>query len=381
MYDITTLLKVVLHTPGVNGRMGLPVIFEGKPGNAKTSRVTAEAAGLGLDTITLIASLREPTDFAGFAVPERGAMRRYAEKWVLDAIEKGDCVVLLDELNTAPPSVQKALLRVVLEGVVGDKVLPDGVRFVAAQNSIDDAADGYELSAPLANRFGHIQWPAPTAEEWGQALNAGFSTDRNINVSVLENVEDLLAKKWEECYSRAAALVSGFIRQRSDLLNFKPSNSVQVASPRTWEMATRALAGCFVFNAGTEVRDTLVCAFVGEGPGTEFCAFLSNADLPDATKFLDGTISWSPNPRRDDVTFAVMQMCANVIKDSDATMRNKRIDTYMLLLNDMAKNGKKDIALVGLTFVNKLPGVDTYILSKPSNVDLLMSLNGVMNRV
>ena len=60
--------------------------------------------------------------------------------------EAGRGLLFLDELSTAPPAVQAALLRVVLERVVGDLTLPDEVAVVAAANPPDQAADGWDLS-------------------------------------------------------------------------------------------------------------------------------------------------------------------------------------------------------------------------------------------
>jgi len=378
--NLQELMRVVLYTPGVNGRWGLPVIFEGKPGTAKTSRITRESAALHLDTITLIASLREPTDFAGFAVPEKGSIKRYVEKWVDKCMDLDNCVVFLDELNTAPPSVQKALLRVVLEGVVGDSCLPIGVRFVAAQNSVDDAADGYELSAALANRFGHIQWPAPSAAEWALALNSGFGGDINVvDPAATAKMQDYVTKKWDAAYGRAAALVSGFIMRRTDLLNFKPKTGIAVASPRTWEMATRALSGCFIHNASDDTRNELISAFIGDGPASELIAFITSADLPDATKYLDGTERWTPNPRRMDTTFAMLQMCVNVIKDTtvDATKR-KRVDTYMMMLEQLRAAGTTDIAVSGIGYLQKVTGVYQILISEARYVDIMAALNSIM---
>ena len=45
-----------------------------------------------------------------------------------------------------------ALLRVVLERTVGDLTLPHDVAIVAAANPPEQAADGWDLSPPLANR-------------------------------------------------------------------------------------------------------------------------------------------------------------------------------------------------------------------------------------
>jgi MoxR-like ATPase len=67
-------------------------------------------------------------------------------------------------LTPAAPSTQRAFLRVVLERVVRDLVLPDTVAAVAAANLPDDAG-GYELTETLANRFVHIDC-RPDLEAW-----------------------------------------------------------------------------------------------------------------------------------------------------------------------------------------------------------------------
>jgi len=78
--------------------------------------------------------------------------------WAVRLVQAGKGLLFLDELSTAPPAVQAALLRLVLERRVGALHLPPGVRIVAAANPRSSAADGWELSAPLANRFVHLQW-------------------------------------------------------------------------------------------------------------------------------------------------------------------------------------------------------------------------------
>src|SRR6202042_2804518 len=79
--------------------------------------------------------------------------------WAVAVAEAGHGLVFFDEISTAPPAVQAALLRVVLERTVGDLTLPDAVSVVAAANPPERAADGWALSPPLANRFCHLDWP------------------------------------------------------------------------------------------------------------------------------------------------------------------------------------------------------------------------------
>jgi hypothetical protein len=62
---------------------------------------------------------------------------------------------------------------VLLERTVGDLTLPDEVAIVAAANPPEQAADGWDLSAPLANRLCHLTWetnPRAVAE----GLAGGF---------------------------------------------------------------------------------------------------------------------------------------------------------------------------------------------------------------
>ena len=68
--------------------------------------------------------------------------------------DQGDVegILFLDQLSTAPPAVQAALLRVALERTVCDLELPAGVAVVAAANPPEQAASGWDLSRPLASR-------------------------------------------------------------------------------------------------------------------------------------------------------------------------------------------------------------------------------------
>jgi hypothetical protein len=62
---------------------------------------------------------------------------------------------------------------VVLDRTVGDLVLPPGVSVVAAANPPEQAAGGWELSAPLADRFCHLDW-APSGRSIADGLAGGW---------------------------------------------------------------------------------------------------------------------------------------------------------------------------------------------------------------
>ena len=258
---------------GVAVAARVPVLLWGAPGTGKTSAIRAMAQVMGLPCETVIASIREPSDFAGLPIVVGDGVRFAPPAWAQRPADAGHGLLFLDELSTAPPAVQAALLRVVLERAVGDLVLPDAVAGVAAANPPEPAADGWDLSAPLANRLCHLAWqtdPRSVAD----GLAGGWAPP----------VVPLLPDGWqaEEILSRG--LVSAFLRVRPALASAPPSDPASAGrgwpSPRTWEMAARLMAAAAASGASDEARSALVRGPVGDGPGVEFLSWLIGVDLP-----------------------------------------------------------------------------------------------------
>src|SRR3954468_24601078 len=169
--DLLTLLRDSTTEPRPDSQLealtlavaaDLPVLLWGEPGIGKTATLTQLAEGFGLPLTTVIASVHEPSDFAGLPIvgddPAVQGVPMAPPDWAVRLVRAGKGLLFLDELSTATPAVQAALLRVVLERRVGALQLPPGVRIVAAANPRASAADGWELSPPLANRFVHLYW-------------------------------------------------------------------------------------------------------------------------------------------------------------------------------------------------------------------------------
>lgn len=347
--DKKKIIHTSLFTPGPKGRWGLNLLLQGKPGTAKTSLVEEISKSSGLECEVLISSLREPADFLGLPIPHGNQVVYAPPRWAQKMAEAGRGVVFFDELNTSPPAVQAALLRVVLDGVVGDLQLPKGVRFVAAQNATEDAAGGYDLPMPLANRFGHMAWEAPSVDAWADWLvTGGQGEDEGRTVDAASEEARVLAE-FPVPFAKAAGITSGFLRKRPDLLlkvpqAGDPAASKAWASPRTWELATRALAGSEVHRLTQSEKEEFLSMFVGVGPANEMLTWVSQADLPDPVALLDGKAEYTHDKKRLDRTAAVLASCAALVVPANAEKRTERAKALYTLVGGVMRSAK-DLAV------------------------------------
>jgi MoxR-like ATPase len=93
-------------------------------------------------------------------------------------------LIFLDELTTAPPAVQAALLRAVVDVAFADLELdPERVTLVAAANPPDEAAGGWDLAPPLANRFVHHTYGL-VAQDWTDAFTGYWGSAPRLVLGV-----------------------------------------------------------------------------------------------------------------------------------------------------------------------------------------------------
>ncbi|WP_031155907.1 AAA family ATPase [Streptomyces xanthophaeus] len=321
----------------------LPVLLWGEPGIGKTAALTQLADSLDLPLTTVIASVHEPSDFSGLPVigddPAEQGVPMAPPDWAVRLVRAGRGLLFLDELSTAPPAVQAALLRLVLERRIGSLQLPPGVRIVAAANPRASAADGWELSPPLANRFVHLQW-VHDHEVVVRGLGGTWprTTLPRLDPQALAPAVD---------FARRA--VCGLLGARPALVHRLPGDEARRGgpwpSPRSWDMTLRLVAFATAAGSARDVLSLLVRGTVGDGPGLELLASLDRLDLPDPETLLADPAG-AVLPERGDLRQAVLDGVVAAVRERP---EKSRWDAAWALLVRALETGAPDLVVVPAT--------------------------------
>lgn len=338
----------------------VPAIAWGGPGVGKTSWAIAVAEALNLPIEVVITSIREPQDFGGLPVYDsaKGEVLLAPPEWAKRLHEEGKGIVFFDEISTAPPAVQAAMLRVTQDRVVGDLTLPDDVVILAAANPPDVAAGGWDLAPPMANRFCHIDWPDPSAKEWSEGMISGWP---------LPSVTKL-PDNWKDYLHQAKAMVTSYINHKKTGLYQMPKNESDAgkawASPRSWDMACTLIAASLsIFGKEAitknlhETISKLVSGCVGQALAIEFLTYTKELDLPDPEDLLK-------NPDLLEVTNRTDKMYAILNSVTAAILENNTNDRWYagwFILEKAATESAPDVATMG---------AKTLVQNKPENADM-----------
>lgn len=321
----------------------LPVLLWGEPGIGKTAALTQLATALDLPLTTVIASVHEPSDFSGLPVigddPAEQGIPMAPPDWAVRLVRAGRGLLFLDELSTAPPAVQAALLRVVLERRIGALTLPPGVRVVAAANPRSSAADGWELSPPLANRFVHLQW---THDHDVVVRGLGGTWPR-------ATPPRLDPAKLPGAVAFARRAVCGLLTARPALVHRLPGSETRRGgawpSPRSWEATIALIAFATAAGSSREVLSPLVRGTVGDGAGLELLASMDRMDLPDPETLLADP-EGAELPERGDLRQAALD---GVVAAVRARPDRSRWDAAWALLVRALRTGAPDLVVVPAT--------------------------------
>jgi MoxR-like ATPase len=230
----------------VRNNLKISTMIWGPPGIGKSSIVAQIAATEGMQCIDVRLSQLAPTDLRGLPVPEAGVARWYPPEFLP---REGVGILFLDELNMAPPTIQGMAQQLILDRKVGSYVVPEGWFIWAAGNRKEDRAAVFDMPAPLANRFLHLEVEPDLDSFKAYAISRGLH-------------EQIIA----------------FLSFRTALLHQIDIHRPAWPSPRSWEMASQ------LHTIGLAIDPV-----VGPAAAAEFRAFVEvYAGLGDLEAILRG---------------------------------------------------------------------------------------------
>lgn len=303
-----------------------PIFLWGPPGIGKSEVVAEITQELGGHMIDLRMAQMEPTDIRGIPYFNRdNGKMDWAPPIDLPDEELASqypiIVLFLDEMNSAPPSVQAAGYQLILNRRIGKYVLPDNVVIVAAGNRDSDKGITYRMPMPLANRFLHIEM-RPDFTSW---------------------------QTWAVKQMVHKDVVSYLSFAKQDLYDFdSKSSSRAFATPRSWVFVSDLLKN--EREIDTDTLFTLVAGAVGEGLAAKFQAHRKIVDrLPEPTEILEGKVTELEVKEVSAMYSLVISMCYEM-KDA---VDNKRVDSKHLhdmfdnFLSFIMKNFETELIILG----------------------------------
>ncbi len=301
-----------------------PLFLWGPPGIGKSELVAGIAQELGGLMIDLRLGQMEPTDIRGipFYNKDLGKMD-WAPPIELPDEETASqypiVVLFLDELNSAPASVQAAAYQLILNRGVGKYRLPDNVVMVAAGNRESDKGVTYRMPTPLANRFIHQEMKVDFAsyQEWA------------VQNKIHKDVVGYLS----------------FAKQ--DLYDFDAKSASRAfATPRSWTFVSQLLEDESVDD---DTLTNLIAGTVGEGLAVKFMAHRKVASkMPDPVDILAGKVK-DLNVKEVSAMYSlVISMCYELKAAVETKVEDKKFHEMAdNFLGYMMKNFETELTVMG----------------------------------
>jgi hypothetical protein len=258
-----------------------PVFLWGPPGVGKSSVVRSVASGMRLSLIDIRAALLDPTDLRGIPSIQNGRAV-WCPPSFLPADPKSSGILFFDELSAAPPLVQASLYQLTLDRRVGEYVLPDGWRILAAGNRAEDASISFRMPAALTNRFVHLEFEVDFDDWRAWAVTAGIHP-----------------------------LVLGFLATRRELLFDMRNADRAFPTPRSWEIVSDAIKTM----KGWEAAADFVVGIVGEGAGVEFVGYCRKSSQEEAIRAIIADPAGAELPTSLGDRYALISYLASTAKE------------------------------------------------------------------
>lgn len=240
-----------------------PCMVWGPPGIGKSDIIFLMGQLMNRPVIDVRLAMWDPTDLKGlpYLDKENGVML-WAPSGELPSDPNSWAILFLDELPSAPPSVQNAAYQLILNRRIGQYVLPKNVLIVAAGNREGDRGHVHRMLAPLASRFTHYELASNDFE--------GFL-------------------KWGIEHDLEGDLLGFLMCNKSLLFNFDPnSSSYTFMCPRTWSFADKFLKQNKK-NPDPKVLEANLYGSVGDAGAAALLAHMQYKDvLPDPKEVITG---------------------------------------------------------------------------------------------
>jgi MoxR-like ATPase len=246
----------------ISQNIKISTMIWGAPGIGKSSIVAQLAQEHNINFVDVRLSQLAPTDLRGLPVAEDGISTWYPPEFLP---REGKGILFMDELNMAPPALQGVAQQLILDRRVGSYVVPENWYVWAAGNRKEDRAAVFDMPAPLANRFLHLQ------------VEVDFDSFKTY----------ALEKQVHE-------QIIAFLSFRSTLLHKLDPQQPAWCSPRSWVMASDLHYGKLD-----------IASAIGTGAAAEFAAYITlYENLPNLEAILQGNGNAIAFPDEPSVRYA-----------------------------------------------------------------------------
>jgi len=323
--EITTYITNTNSIPELRGIRLNSFMLWGPPGVGKSaSLITIKS---NVERVTgkqvVITDVRlllfNPVDLRGIPVPNA---EKTLAKWLkpeifqMDPSESIINILMLDEISSAPPSVQAAAYQITLDRKVGEHKLPDNCYIICAGNRMQDKSVAYKMPKALANRLTHFDIGCEL-EDW--------------KVWAMRNKID--------------AKIIGYLNFKpTQLYNFDPSSDDNAfPTPRTWEMSNNYLQVFGSLDSGFNC----IAGCLGLGTAGEFKRYCSVfLNLPRVEDIFEGKKVQMPSASKPDILFALSAAISGRILGADTRQIKNAVNFIFDMPSEFSVLTMKDILLI-----------------------------------
>lgn len=296
----------------------IPTFIWGSPGVGKSSLVQQIANEKDMKFIDLRLSLLDPTDLRGIPFFEQENKKAVwaNPEFLPDSNTKEFGILFLDEINSAPPTIQAAAYQLILDRKIGEYTLPINYSIIAAGNYETDRGVTYRMPTPLANRFVHL------------SFDLDFTSWK---IWAYENNID-------------ARIISYLSYKQSDLFVFDAkSTNKSFATPRSWMFVNDILNS----KLDEKLYENVISGAIGKEITIEFLNYIKVMnELPNIDEILQGKEVIIPT--KNSTLYALCIGIIYALKENFSTSNLSNILNFSLnlegefsimLIRDMQKNG------------------------------------------